>query len=66
MRTSSLALLLIAGAACALGVGASVVMTWASGRSALANMVFAGLLLIAVLLGALAIALVMTQSVYPR
>jgi hypothetical protein len=57
-------LLVIAGA-CALAVGASIVMTRASNRSALWNMALGGALALAVLAAALLIAYFMTRAVYP-
>ena len=47
------------------GLAASAVMTWASGRSALWNMVFGGVLALAVMAGALVIAYLLTRAAYP-
>ena len=46
------------------GLGASAVMSWASGRSALWNMAFGGVLAVAVLAGALVIAFLLTRAAY--
>jgi hypothetical protein len=51
--------------ACVLAVLASIVMSWASNRSALWNMAFGGVLALAVLVGALIIAYVFAWMVYP-
>ena len=59
-----LTLLLIVGAACVAAIGSSVIMSWASNRSALANMVLGSLLAIAVLVAALIIALLMTRATF--
>jgi ABC-type Mn2+/Zn2+ transport system permease subunit len=55
----------IAGA-CVFGVLASVVMGWASNRSALWNMVFGGVLALAVLAGAVIIAFLLTRAAFPN
>ena len=47
------------------GLAASAVMTWASDRSALWNMVFGGVLALAVMAGALVIAYLLTRAAYP-
>jgi len=47
------------------GLAASAVMTWASSRSALWNMVFGGVLALAVMAGALVIAYLLTRAAYP-
>ena len=61
-----LTLALIVIAACAFGFLASLVMSWASNRSALWNMVFGGVLAFAVLAGALLIAYLLTRRAYPN
>jgi hypothetical protein len=53
---------LILIAACAFGVLASIVMTRASDRSAVWNMFFGGVLAVGVLLGALAIAYLLSRG----
>ena len=60
-----LTLALIIVLACAFGFLASLVMSWASDRSALWNMVFGGILAFAVLAGALVIAYFLTRRAYP-
>jgi hypothetical protein len=45
---------------------ASVVMAWASSRSALWNMAFGGVLALAVLAGAVLIAFLLTRAAYPN
>lgn len=57
-------LIVIAGG-CVFGIIASVVMSWASTRSALWNMMFGGILAFGVLAGALIIALVLARTAYP-
>ena len=59
-------ILLVFAAACLFGLIASVVMTWASNRSPLWNMVFGGVLALAVLAGALVIAILLTRTAYPN
>jgi hypothetical protein len=58
-------LLLVAAAGCLFGLIASAVMSWASNRSAVWNMVFGGVLALAVLAGALIIAILLTRAAYP-
>jgi uncharacterized membrane protein YeaQ/YmgE (transglycosylase-associated protein family) len=53
-------------AACVCGVIASAIMSWASNRSALFNMVFGGVLAVGVLAAALIIAFLLTQAAYPN
>jgi ABC-type Mn2+/Zn2+ transport system permease subunit len=59
-------LLAIAVAASIVGLAASVVMAWASNRSALFNMAFGGLLAVAVLAGGVLIAYLLTRVAYPN
>lgn len=47
------------------GLAASAVMTWASSRSAIWNMLFGGVLAVGVLAGALVIAYLLTRAAYP-
>ena len=61
-----LTLALIVIAACAFGFLTSLVMSWASNRSALWNMVFGGVLAFAVLAGALLVAYFLTRRAYPN
>ena len=58
-------ILLIAGAG-AIAVAASVVMMWASNRSALWNMVFGAALAVAVLAGVLLAALLLSRAAFPH
>jgi hypothetical protein len=60
----TLAVLGVLVGACALAVGASVVMSRASDHSAMWNMILGGFLALAVLAGALLIAYFMTRA-YP-
>ena len=53
-------------AVCICGVLASAIMSWASNRSALFNMVFGGILAVGVLAAALIIAFLLTQAAYPN
>jgi hypothetical protein len=59
-------LLLVAAAGCLFGLIASVIMSWASDRSALWNMVIGGVLALAVLVSALGIAVLLTRAAYPN
>jgi ABC-type Mn2+/Zn2+ transport system permease subunit len=61
-----LTLLVIAVAACVVGLAASVVMAWAGNRSALFNMAFGGFLASAVLAGGVLIAYCLTRAAYPN
>ena len=63
MVVTILAVMVAAGVLAAL---ASVVMAWASNRSALWNMAFGGVLALAVLVGALVIAFLLTRAAYPN
>ena len=63
MLTTVLAIVL---AACGLAVLASVVMSWATRRSALWSMLIGALLAVAVLVGAVIIAFLMTRAAYPH
>ncbi len=58
-------ILVAAVAACAFGVAASIVMARASNRSGLWNMLFGGVLALALMAGALMIAYLLTRAVYP-
>ena len=58
-------ILVVIASAAVLGLLASVVMSWASNRSALFNMVLGAMLAVAVLAGALIIAYLMTRATYP-
>jgi hypothetical protein len=58
--------LVIVAAACGLAMMASVVMTWASHRSAVWSMLLGGVLALAVLAGAVIIALLLTRAAYPQ
>ena len=57
--------LIVIGGACLFGVLTSIVLSWASNRSALWNMAFGGILALAVLAGALIIAIVLARTTYP-
>jgi ABC-type Mn2+/Zn2+ transport system permease subunit len=59
-------LLVIALATCVVGLAASVVMAWASNRSALFNLAFGGVLALAVLAGGVLIAYLLTRVAYPN
>jgi hypothetical protein len=61
-----LTFLLVMAGACALSLAASVLMAWASNRSALWNMMFAVVFLLAVLAGVLLIAFLLTQTAFPN
>ena len=58
-------ILLLLIAVAVVGLAASAVMSWASDRSALWNMVFGGVLALAVLAGAIVIAYFLTRAAYP-
>ena len=58
-------ILVVVAGACLFGVLTSALMSWASNRPALWNMVFGGFLALAVLAGALLIAFVLTRATYP-
>ena len=58
------AIILVSVAACALAAVASFVITRASNRSALSNMVLGGVLALAVLAGAIFIAFFMARAMY--
>lgn len=60
-----LTLALIVVTACVFSLLASLVMSWASNRSALWNMVFGGVVAFALLAGALIIAYFLTRAAYP-
>jgi uncharacterized membrane protein YeaQ/YmgE (transglycosylase-associated protein family) len=60
-----ISILIVVASAAVLGMLASVVMSWASNRSALFNMILGAVLALAVLAGALTIALFMTRAMYP-
>jgi hypothetical protein len=59
-------ILLVMVAVGVLAALASVVMAWASNRSALWNMALGGVLALAVLAGALVIAFLLTRAAYPN
>ena len=58
-------ILMILLGVCACGVVASVVMVWASNRSALSSMIVGGVLAVVVLACALLIAYLITRAAYP-
>jgi hypothetical protein len=57
-------ILIVTACACAFGVLASVVVSWASNRSALWNMAFGAVLAFAALAGALIIAFLLTRAAF--
>ena len=58
--------LLILGAAGGIAIVASIVMTWASRRSAIWSMLLGGVLAVVALIGALIIALLLTRAAFPE
>ncbi len=59
-------ILAVVAGACAIGLLASVVIAWASNRSAAWNMAFGALCGLAVLAAALLIALLLTRAAFPH
>jgi hypothetical protein len=59
-------IVLILAGACVLGIAASVVMSWASNRSALWNMVFSGVLVFTVFAALALVVIVLTRAAFPR
>ena len=60
-----LTILVVVAGACLIGLLASIVIAWASNRSAAWNMMFGALCGLAVLLAALLIALLLTRAAFP-
>ena len=60
-----LKIMAVLSAVCICGAIASAIMSWASNRSALFNIVFGGILAAAVLAAAVIIAFLLTQAAYP-
>lgn len=58
-------ILVVVAGACLIGLLASIVIAWASNRSALWNMAFGVICGLAVLAAALVIALLLTRAAFP-
>jgi hypothetical protein len=59
-------ILLVAAGACVFGIAASVVMSWASNRSPVWNMVFAGVVVVAFFAGLAVTLFLVTRAAFPR